>query len=122
MREIPLFERGNFMLHSGDTTDWRINCEKLCNGSIQTLAWMIASKCDPFGEVEGVPSGGVPLANELRQYVTAGPLLIVDDVLTTGDSMEAHRAGRDAMGFVIFNRSGESKLSWVRSLWDAGFA
>jgi len=57
-----------------------------------------------FGAVEGVPSGGLRFAEALRQYQSAGPLLIADDVLTTGASMELHRAGRDALGVVIFAR------------------
>ena len=44
------------------------------------------------------------MAEAMQSYCTDGPLLIVDDVLTTGGSMEEFRAGRDAIGAVIFMR------------------
>jgi hypothetical protein len=49
-----------------------------------------------FGEVEAVPTGGERLGKALlpyRDHRTAR-LLIVDDVWTTGASMEEQRAGR----------------------------
>lgn len=115
----PLFETGWFRLHSGEATTWRINCEVLSDESIKTLAAIIADRCK-FGSVEGVPTGGLSLAEALRPLATTGPLLIVDDVLTTGSSMEEHRAGRDAIGYVIFDRSGGGRQPWVRALWSDG--
>ncbi len=115
----PLFEAGYFRLHSGEETTWRINCEVLSDDDVRTLAAIIASHCT-FGSVEGVPTGGLRLAEALRPLATTGPLLIVDDVLTTGSSMEEHRAGRDAIGYVIFDRSGGCRQPWVRALWSDG--
>ncbi len=71
-----------------------------------------------FGEVEGVPAGGYEFANHLAEYKTPGcGLLIVDDVMTTGNSMNKHRGDREAKGFVLFARtyaavSGDDHEGW----------
>ena len=73
-----------------------------------------------FGCVEGVPRGGVRLATALERYITVGDdLLIVDDVLTTGLSMERHRDGREAFGIVVFARG--LCPNWISSIWNLGF-
>lgn len=101
----PLFQRGAFILHSGEPVGWKIDCDALTDTDMHTLAELITARVGPFGAVEGVPRGGTRLASWLAHYQTAGgPLLIVDDVLTTGSSMDAHRAGREAIGAVIFAR------------------
>jgi hypothetical protein len=51
----------------------------------------------------------------LQPYVTSGPVLIADDVCTTGASMEEARAGRDCIGVVAFTRG--SIPAWVTSLF-----
>jgi len=100
---MTLFKRGDFQLHSGDLSSWKIDCDALTDEDIETLAWMIADRF-MFGSVEGVPSGGLRLAEALARWARTGKLLIVDDVLTTGASMEEQRAGREAIGVVIFAR------------------
>lgn len=108
-----LFECGSFVLHSGFTTDWRINCDVLTDDDWNSLAKIAMDILHPctFGDVEGVPTGGIKFAEALLPYVTKGPLLIVDDVLTTGASMEEQCAGRDALGIVVFAR--RKPLHWV---------
>lgn len=114
---MSLFQIGQFTLHSGQETYWLIDCSSLSNRDIEALAEMIA-RIGPFSRVEGVPRGGLRLASALQRYVTAGgPLLIVDDVLTTGASLEQHRAGRAAVGVVIFARGPCPK--WVLPLFVA---
>lgn len=81
----------------------------------ECLAWLLKEKLPAFGAVEGVPRGGLKLAAELRKYATSGPLLIVDDVLPSGGSMERHRNGRDAIGAVVFAR--KSVPSWIVPLF-----
>lgn len=112
---MSLFQTVDVVLHSGEESDWKIECDTLTDEDMRTLAKRIAELVHPFGEVEGVPRGGLRLASALKPYRSAGGLLIVDDVLTTGGSMEAHRAGRDAKGAVIFAR-GESP-AWVTPLF-----
>jgi hypothetical protein len=111
-----LFELGEFTLHSGAKAKWRINCEVLSDDDLRAIAAMIAGMVGPFGSVEGVPTGGLRLAEMLRPMATRGRLLIVDDVSTTGASMEEHRAGRDAIGAVIFDRGVAPR--WVRALFE----
>ena len=111
-----LFRRGEFTLHSGKVSDFKIDCDALTATDLDTLAAMIVKAVlEPFGSVEGVPTGGLRLAKALEKYATSGPLLIVDDVLTTGGSMKAHRGKRDAIGAVIFAR-GRCPI-WVRPLF-----
>lgn len=113
---MNLFKCGHHILHSGQESWWKIDCDALTGDDIDTLAMLIADLTGPFGSVEGVPQGGLRLATRLRQYQTAGRLLIVDDVWTTGASMEEWRAGREAIGAVIFARS--TVHPWVTALFQ----
>jgi len=114
-----LFQLGNFKSHSGETLPWKIDCDALVLQDWTCLARMIAEEVGAFGRLEGVPKGGLDLMEALRfhrhQYLS-GPLLIVDDVLTTGRSMEEQRAGRDAIGAVVFARG--PCPSWVTPLFQ----
>ena len=120
-----LFLNGRFELHSGEVSFFKIDCDALTDRDIQCLAMMIAQRVPPFGTVEGVPTGGTRLADALRVYARPGPLrrgsfgakelLIVDDVWTTGASMENQRGSRDAIGAVIFAR--RQPASWVTPLF-----
>jgi len=118
MTPVCLFRSGNFTLHSGLETFWKIDCDGLTWADWYTLARMAALEFLPaFGEVEGVPRGGIPFANALEQYgVRGGPLLIADDVCTTGASLEKQRAGRAALGVVVFARG--RVPSWVTPLFQ----
>ena len=90
--ELPnLFQKGEFHLHSGEVSDWKIDCDALTDADLETIAEQLVKRLPPFGRVSGVPTGGLRLAEVLGHHVTDGaPLLIVDDVLTTGSSMEEH--------------------------------
>ena len=112
-----LFQSGAFALHSGELSNWRIDCDALTDADIETLALVVAEGVGDFGTVEGVPKGGLRLAKALEVYAQGGSLLIVDDVLTTGASMEEQRAGREAVGAVIFAR-GECP-AWVTPLFSS---
>ena len=106
---------GQFVAHSGGILDYKIECDSLSDRDIEGVAGALALMLSEFGSVEGVPRGGLRLAKALEPFATKGPLLIVDDVCTTGASLEAHRAGRDAIGAVIFNRG--HLPSWCRALF-----
>lgn len=120
-----LFQRGTFKLHSGAETWFKIDCDSLSEGDLDTLALLVAEDCriGPFYLVEGVPTGGLRFAKALEKYALSkykdiqNPrILIVDDVLTTGASMEEQRAGRDAQGVVIFARG--TCPSWIVPLFQ----
>lgn len=114
--ETVLFQRGLFRLHSGTEANWKIECDALTREDVATLAMLIAERVGAFSSVEGVPRGGIRLEEELRTFQSnSGPLLIVDDVCTTGGSLEAQRDGRPAVGYVLFSRGAQP--SWVRALF-----
>lgn len=115
---VSLFNVGTFQLHSGEYSDWKVDCDVLKDRDWFALAFIVAKRVGPFSAVEGVARGGLKLAMALRGLglcATDGPLLIVDDVLTTGASIEAQRAGRDAIGAVVFARG--ACPSWVTPLF-----
>lgn len=113
---MTLFQQGNFNLHSGVKSWLKIDCDALTNEDLDTIAHLLIFRLPEFGSVEGVPTGGLRLAKALESYITTGPLLIVDDVLTSGGSMEEHRNGRDAIGSVIFARRQPAR--WIVPLFQ----
>jgi len=112
---MNLFVRGRFVAHSGGILDWKIECDALADTDIECIAWVLSIRIGQFGSVEGVPSGGMRLAEAIRKYAIEGPLLIVDDVFTTGNSMEEHKNGRFAKGAVIFATS--PTPYWIKPLF-----
>lgn len=103
---INLFQNSRFQSHSGKTLLWKIECEALTDADIKCLALRTVMMIGrTYIYVEGVPTGGLKFAHALKKLMhTSEGLLIVDDVLTTGASMEEQRAGREAKGIVIFAR------------------
>lgn len=97
---MSIFLRGNFGLHGGQKSAWKIDCDALTDADWETLALMLVEKLPSFHSVMGIPRGGLKLGAAIRKYSVAhrvteaephGRLLIVDDVLTTGSSMETAR-------------------------------
>ncbi len=112
---MSLFNRGSYSLHSGLKSDYKIDCDALSDGDLETIAFLLYKRLKPFSEMEWIPEGGVRLATKMWNYrCNKGGLLIVDDVWTTGGSMGAVRGGREAQGCVIFAR--ENPASWVKYL------
>lgn len=119
---MSLFKIGTYKLHSGQTSSWIIDCSALTDDDWDWAAKYVSNYIK-FKSVEGVPNGGLKFAKALEPYLSKdglGVLLIVDDVLTTGASMEAQRAGRRAQGFVLFDRRERftSDLTWIRAIWN----
>ncbi len=121
---MSLLNIGDFVSHSGSTLPFKINCDSLTNDDIDCIAKYIASKCD-FGVALGIVRGGIRLAENLEPYaVQDAPfnVLIVDDVLTTGQSMEQFRAKLPpqihwdyVIGWVIFARTEPPK--WINYMF-----
>ena len=105
-------------MNSGRESLWKIDTDALVWEDWRTLALMIKDHLPPFGRVVGVPTGGLEFARALETYRTDGPLLIVDDVLTTGKSMERLKQGLgepSAIGAVVFARG--DVPPWVTPLF-----
>ena len=72
-----------------------------------------------FRDVKGIPRGGIPFEKALKKYCTNNindPLLIADDVYTTGTSMrEVYEDG--AIGIVVFARN-EIQDDWIKAIWQ----
>lgn len=113
---MTLFQLENVTLSSGVVSPFKIECDALTDDDWQCLAYLITQTIPAFGSVEDVPIGGFKLAAHLHEHRSNGPLLIVDDVLTTGVSMEKQRNGRDVMGAVAF-ACGECP-EWVTPLFQ----
>lgn len=121
---MNLFVTKDFVMHSGDIGHWKIECDALTDEDLATIALMLSGVLPPFGEVYGVPTGGTRIAKAMREYQTDGPMLIVDDVLTTGNSMEGARQGLVGghpiwwpapIGAVIFSRG--KVPDWITPLF-----
>lgn len=125
MQQETLFKWGDFTSHSGIELSFKIDCDALTDDDIDCIAKYIASKTS-FGVVEGIPRGGMRLAEALEKYaVWEAPFmcLVVDDVCTTGKSLENWKARQsplihpgDIVGWVIFARG---KLpSWANPVFE----
>lgn len=117
-----LFQFGWFASHSGFQLPFKIDCDAWSDRDLEGVADLLQWKF-AFSEVHAVPSDEAPPRNPAgprlariirgRCAMTEGyPPLIVDDVLTTGRSMEEFR--RELMrnrppavpiGFVIYSRA-----------------
>lgn len=116
---MSIFQFGDFTLHSGNSSNWKIECDFLNKEDFDTLAYLVHKFMPSFKRVEGVPNGGLRFAESLEKYcvpIAEWPLLIVDDVLTTGNSMNEYKGNREAIGLVIFSR-GKNPF-WVTSIFD----
>ena len=122
---MNLFKSGDFVSHSGLKLKWKIECDALSDPEWFTISQMIMETTPPFKEAIGIPRGGVKLGNLLNQYGTGkreDPILLVDDVLTTGDSMEEFKRTRQwrdpskYIGWVVFART--APPDWVNVLFQ----
>lgn len=121
---MSLFQLQNIKLHSGEWSPFKIECDVLTEADWECLGHLIASKIN-FSRVFGIPNGGLRLAAVLKRWETNsinGNTLIVDDVFTTGRSMEEKRfelmdAGyKDIIGAVVFAR--RSCPYWIKSVFQ----
>lgn len=126
---MNLFNWGEIILSSGKKSKLKVDCDALSDGDIKTLAEMIRVLVgQPFGSVEGIPRGGMRLAEALEDFKTEGPHLIADDVWTTGGSMINAVMARmgpsrnfenqpKILGAVIFARGKLPSSGWVKAIW-----
>lgn len=115
---MSLFQSGYYKLHSGLFSNFKIDADFLTDEDINTIALLLVQRLPVFGFVEGVPKGGLRLAAAMKKYVDrrSAVELIVDDVFTTGGSMEDQRNFRyGVIGAVIFARS--DTPAWITPLF-----
>lgn len=118
---MNLFQLGSIELSHGVISQFKIECDALTNDDIECVAYLLEQCLPAFGNVIGVPRGGLRLASAMEKFVTDGPLLIVDDVLTTGSSMWRYRDkyyGESTIGGVIFSRG--DCPDWITPLFQIG--
>ena len=87
---MDLFQSVDFISHSGLHLTWKIECDAFSENEWKTFAKIVREyEPRPWGEVVGIPRGGVKFAKALDEYSTHNinhPLFIADDVYTTGKS------------------------------------
>jgi len=118
---MNLFKSGDFILHSGGKSNFFIDCDTLSDADWQALARYIYDKGFRFRKVIGIPRGGLKLAEALKPYCFPNPeypILIVDDVLTTGKSMEEEKIkhNESVIGIVIFARN--PCPNWIKAVFQ----
>ena len=126
-RHNDLFKTIDFKSHSGLQLNWKIECDVLSDSEWITISKMIMELTPPFKEALGIPRGGIKLATLLNEHATGNekdPICIVDDVLTTGKSMEKFLSQYQqniwpklAIGWVVFAR-GVRTPNWVQALFS----
>ena len=115
---MNLLIREDFISHAGLPLTWKVECDTLSEDDYEALAKIVSEKIK-FKDVIGIPRGGIPFENALKQYASNDvndPLLICDDVYTTGTSMrEVYQEG--AIGIVVFARN-EITDDWIKAIWQ----
>ena len=128
-RHTHLFQAVDFKSHSGLDLNWKIEMDALSDPEWFTICKMILELSPPFRKAVGIPRGGVKLGNLLNTHATGkrtDPICIVDDVLTTGESMNDFKRTRswreptEYIGWVVFART--QCPNWVTALFQMPFS
>lgn len=125
-----VFQLGAFTFSSGIRSPFKFECDDLSDDEMHAIARVGSHQVCDFGRLVPVPKGksaspidnAKRLAGAMQRYARpdCGVTLIVDDVWTTGGSMEAccadvmhQSAGASTVGFVIY--AYQQPASWVTS-------
>lgn len=117
---MPIFQWGDFVLHSGLGAWWRIDCDAFTDSEIELFAKLIKEKVGVFTHVSCPKShpGSMPpkLVEALKKYrseesqIKVRTMLVVDDVASSFTSvigeMNKHAPYFDeVVASVVFTRS-----------------
>jgi len=124
-----LFRQIDFISHSGYNLKWKIECDALSDEELDTLASVIARKIQNeysrflLKDIIGVPRGGIRIAEKLKDHIgtfeEGTHILLIDDVLTTGQSMEEYKEKYNkypCIGVVLFARG--SPPEWIHPVFQ----
>lgn len=132
---MSLFQYGRLTSHSGLQLRWKLECDHWTDEDLEGMAHLLLETLTFGPAIVAVPSderpprnpAGPRLARILRGLPAPradGPPLVLDDVLTTGASMEETRAAvmrnrtGACVGFVILARG--PCPDWVHPLMTVG--
>ncbi len=118
---MSLLQLGNVRLAGGGDSCYKLDCDFLTDADIECCAALLQRLCTPYGSVSGVPRGGERLATAMRPGASMGPLLITEDVVTSGGSVMRHldklaSAGvdiTDAKVAAIFKRGSSARIDGI---------
>ena len=127
---MDLFQKCDFISHAGLHLKWKIEMDALSDAEWDTCATMIMEyQKRPFYKAEGIPRGGVKLANALNKYASGTfqfefEVLICDDVYTTGASFREYIGENYPMWtmgqgyrWVVFARKPSYEKDFVKALF-----
>ena len=114
-----MFNWGDFISSAGETLPFKIECDDLTDKDWDTLARIVASRIS-YKRAIGVPRGGLKFAEALNRYRNKDSMLIIicDDVLTTGKSMQKYYeqySHLPIIGIVVFARRECS--AWIKPIF-----
>lgn len=133
-----LFEKVEKVGASGVKLPWVVDFDAISDDVVEEIAYIAAPMLPAFGAVAGVPKGkslksrggldnGRRLEVAFTPFISYGcrTTLLVDDVWTTGGSMEdyAHDVSLtplDWFGFVVYARSELPDMPAVWAFWECG--
>ena len=64
---MNLFIKEDFISHAGLPLTWKVECDALTENDYEALAKIVSEKIE-FSDVKGIPRGGIPFENALKQY------------------------------------------------------
>lgn len=133
MTPFTLFRWGGFRSSAGNMLPFKIECDALTDEDIHCIANVIASQTT-FRAVYSVPTGGDRLGLALHPFQhpdDTNRIIIVDDVLSTGRSMESAKERvnellknmgvefeGEIIGWVIFART--KPPDWINAMFTLG--
>ena len=93
---MDLFQEYNYVGHAGGNLTWKIECDAITDAEWKVLATVLLQyEKRPFRVAVGIPRGATKLGNILNEFATGEPqhpVLVVDDVYTTGTSFREFKA------------------------------